>query len=99
MQNIRNEFVNHVDKFIALTGNITENTGKTILGFETKLANIQLSNVELRDPDSTYNKVSMSDLKKISGKIDWSVFARKQDVISDTIIVQNLNYYHQIKYY
>lgn len=96
MQNIRNEFVNHVDKFIALTGNITENTGKTILGFETKLANIQLSNVELRDPDATYNKVSMSDLKKISGKIDWSVFARKQDVISDTIIVQNLPYYTKL---
>ncbi|MDP2175655.1 MAG: M13 family metallopeptidase [Bacteroidota bacterium] len=96
MQNIRNEFVNHVDKFIALTGDITENTGKTILGFETKLANIQLSNVELRDPDATYNKVSMSDLKKISGKIDWSVFAKKQDVISDTIIVQNLPYYTKL---
>lgn len=96
MQNIRNEFVNHVDKFIALTGNMTENTGKTILGFETKLANIQLSNVELRDPDATYNKVSMSDLKKISGKFDWSVFARKQDVISDTIIVQNLPYYTKL---
>jgi putative endopeptidase len=96
MLNIRQEFVKHIDKFVALTGNIFINPGPTILDFEKKLAAIQLSNVELRDPLKTYNKIALKDLKKHSGKLDWSVFTKKQDVVTDTIIVQNLNYYQNL---
>ncbi len=93
MKNIRAEFVKHIDKFVALTGNITEKPGVKILAFEELLALVQLSNVELRDPQKTYNKMALSDLKQYSGNLDWAIFAQQQGIVTDTIIVQNINYY------
>jgi putative endopeptidase len=94
MKMIRTEFVSHIDKTMAFTGKeFKGKAGETILKFETALAAIQLSNVELRDPIKTYNKISSSDLKSLSKNIDWNVFAAKQGVVSDTIIVQNKKYF------
>lgn len=53
----------HVDKMFKLAGFTEANPGKTVLDFETKLAAIQLSNVELRDPVKTYNRSAYADLK------------------------------------
>lgn len=93
MKMIRSEFVKHVDNMMALSGKSAPNAGNSILTFETSLANIQLSNVELRDPIKTYNKISLADLKKLSKNVDWELFSRQQKVISDTIIVQNKKYF------
>lgn len=93
MKMIRDEFVKHVDKMMALSANASPNAGKTILDFETLLASNQMSNVELRDPVKTYNKIAMSELKTLSKNIDWTSFAAKQGIITDTIIVHNKKYF------
>jgi len=94
MKLIRSEFVAHIDKTIAFTGReFKGKAGETLLKFETGLAAIQQSNVELRDPIKTYNKISSAELKSLSKNIDWNVFAAKQGVVSDTIIVQNKKYF------
>lgn len=98
MKMIRSEFVKHVDNMAHLTG-WTPGTegmkldGKALLAFETELAKIQLSNVELRDPIKTYNKVSMAELKALAKNTDWSVFAGVQGLTSDTVVVQNKQYF------
>ena len=74
MKSIRNEFVKHVDNLMKLSGKSQTNIGKSLLDFETKLAAIQFSNVELRDPLKTYNKVALKDLQKQSKNIDWVNF-------------------------
>lgn len=96
MKSIRNEFVKHVDNLMKLSGKSQTNIGKSLLDFETKLAAIQLSNVELRDPLKTYNKVALKDLQKQSKNIDWVNFAAQQQVITDTVVVQNLQYYQKL---
>jgi predicted metalloendopeptidase len=93
MKMIRAEFVKHVDNTFNLTGKATPKAGETILNFETSLAKIQLSNVELRDPIKTYNKISTADLKTMSKNADWALFSSKQNIVSDTIIVQNKKYF------
>ena len=90
--NVRNEFVKHVDKMFGLANFKDVNPGKTVLDFETKLAKLQLSNVELRDPVKTYNKTSYKDFKALSPDFDLDAFAAKQDVKADTIILQNIAY-------
>jgi len=60
---VRTEFVQHVDKIFNMAGMSDANPGKTILDFETKLAKIQLTNVELRDPQKTYNKAAYGEIK------------------------------------
>ncbi len=93
MTMIRDEFVKHVDKMMALTGMKVMNAGKTLLSFETQLASYQLSNVEMRDPIKTYNKIAMSELKSLAKNIDFTSFAAKQGIVTDTIIVHNKKYY------
>jgi putative endopeptidase len=91
-QNVRNEFVAHVNKMFSLASFPETNPGKTILDLETKLAAIQLSNVDLRDPIKNYNRTAYSELKKLAPDFDWETFAQRQDIKADTIILQNKEY-------
>lgn len=86
---VRKEFVGHVDKMFSLAGFGEANPGKTVLDFETKLAKIQLTNVELRDNVKTYNKMAFAEFQKLTPAFDLKSFADKQDIKADTIIVQN----------
>lgn len=89
---VRDEFVKHIDKQFATAGFTDANPGKTILEFETKVAKLQLSNVELRDPVATYNKAHYSELKKLAPEYDWDVFTSAQGIKADTLILQNKPY-------
>lgn len=96
MKMIRNEFVNHVNKMFMLTALPNPEAGKTILEFESELAKIQLSNVELRDPIATYNKMASTELTSLAPNIDLLGFSSSQGIVSDTIIVQNKAYYSNL---
>lgn len=92
MQNIRKEFAAHVDKMFQLAGFPEKNPGQTVLAFETGLAKMQLTNIERRDPIKTYNKVAFSELNKLSPKYNIALFAQKQQMVADSIIVEDLKY-------
>lgn len=89
---VRGEFVTHVDKMFSMAGFPDANPGQTVLDFETKLAKLQLTNVELRDPVKTYNKMAFADFEKLIPDFDQKAFADKQDIKTDTLIVQNKPY-------
>ncbi|MBC9931113.1 M13 family metallopeptidase [Chitinophaga qingshengii] len=89
---VREEFVQHVDKMFSLAGFPEQKPGVTILGIETQLAKIQLSNVELRDPVKTYNRAAFTELKTLAPAFDWDAFTQKQDIKTDTVILQNKGY-------
>ncbi len=90
--NVRNEFVKHIDKMFTLAGFKETTPGKTILDFETKLAKLQLTNVQLRDPQATYNRAAFVELKKLAPDFDWDAFSQTQDIKADTLIIQNKKY-------
>ena len=96
MKMIRSEFTSHVDRMLSYGAWASPEgaklNGKTLLAFETSLAKIQLSNVEMRDPVKTYNKISMTEFKQLV-KNDWPAFFTRQGVNTDTIIVQNKAYF------
>jgi putative endopeptidase len=89
---VRNEFVKYVDKMCLLAAFPDVAPGKTLLDFETRLAKIQLSNVELRDPVKTYNKAAFKELNTLMPDFDWGTYAAKQDVKTDTVVIQNRAY-------
>ena len=89
---VRQEFVKHVNSMFGIAKFPDSNPGKTILDFETKLAKLQLTNVELRDPVRNYNKTSFKEFVKLVPDFDLQIFADKQDIKADTIIVQNVAY-------
>ncbi|GGH41854.1 peptidase M13 [Dyadobacter endophyticus] len=89
---VRGEFVKHIDKMFLMASFPDATPGQTILDFETKVAKLQLTNVELRDPVKTYNKMAFADFEKLIPDFDQKAFADKQNVKTDTVIVQNKPY-------
>jgi len=89
---VRSEFVKHVDAMFGYAQFKDANPGKTVLDFETKLAKLQLTNVELRDNVKTYNKKSFKEFVNLVPDFDLEKFSGKQDIKTDTIIVQNIPY-------
>lgn len=89
---VRQEFVAHVDTMFKMAGFPDKDPGKTLLDFETKLAKLQLTNVERRNPVKTYNKAAFSELKTLAPQFDWDAYAHEQDVKSDTVIIENKPY-------
>jgi predicted metalloendopeptidase len=89
---VRDEFVGHIDKQFAQAGFKDPNPGKTVLDFETNVAKLQLTNVELRDPVATYNKAHYGELKKLAPDYDWDAFTGAQGIKTDTLILQNKPY-------
>jgi predicted metalloendopeptidase len=92
MVNIRNEFVNHVNKMFELAGIKADKPGEALLKFETGLAKLQLTNIERRDPVKTYNKMAFSQLADLSPKFNFKKFAAAQGIQSDTIILESPKY-------
>jgi putative endopeptidase len=63
----------HVEKTLALAGdkNAAANA-KAIVDFETEIARVQWTKVELRDPIKAYNKVNLADMSKVAPNYDWN---------------------------
>lgn len=95
-KNVRSEFVAHVNKQFSQAGFTDTDPGKTILDFETKVAKVQLSNVQLRDPVKTYNKAHFGELKMLAPDVDWDAFANVQGIKTDTLIIQDKAYLKNI---
>lgn len=91
-KNVRKEFEGHVNKMFSLAGFKEQNPGKTILDFETAVAKLQLTNVELRDPVKTYNKIGFAQLLELAPEFDWKEFTAQQGLYTDTVVLQDKPY-------
>jgi predicted metalloendopeptidase len=66
------KYQQYVGNVLAMAGdqNAAANA-KAIVDFETELAKIQWTKVELRDPIKAYNKVKLADMDKLAPGIGW----------------------------
>jgi len=66
------KYERHVEKMLALAGdkNAAANA-KAIVDFETEIAKVQWTKVELRDPVKAYNKVNLAEMDKVAPGFDW----------------------------
>ena len=85
---IRNAYVEHVEKMFRIFGyDDAAVRAQTVLRMETLLAGAARTNVELRDPQANYNKMSIADLKTLVPQIDWDVFLGAMDIHTDSLSV------------
>jgi putative endopeptidase len=91
---IRQAFVRYVaDLLAAAEFTDTEEIAQRILDLETKLAEVQWSRVENRDPLKTYNKMTHGELKELLANFDWARFAQLADVgDQEAVIVRQPSY-------
>jgi predicted metalloendopeptidase len=69
------KYQEHVQKMLAMAGdqNAAANA-KAIVDFETEIAKVQWTKVELRDPIKAYNKVNLADLNTVAPGFDWKTW-------------------------
>ncbi|HEY6273409.1 MAG TPA: M13 family metallopeptidase [Terriglobales bacterium] len=76
-QQTREQYTEHVSKMFALLGDDSskaEAEAKTVMEIETALANVSLTRVERRDPDKTYHKMDLAQLKALTPDFSWEDF-------------------------
>ncbi|MEG1905625.1 MAG: M13 family metallopeptidase [Bacteroidales bacterium] len=77
MQQIRAAYLQYIEKLFTLAGKSPEEAKKAandILALETALAQDSYSQVDLRDPNRNYNKMSIAQLKSDFSGIDWDQY-------------------------
>jgi putative endopeptidase len=74
---IRQRYLQHVQKIFELLGDKPENAGKNaaaVMRMETAMAKASLTRVERRDPYKLKNKMKMAELEKLAPNFDWQAY-------------------------
>jgi putative endopeptidase len=73
-QNIRKEYVAHVERMFKLMGDdeaTAKKNAQTVMSMETRLAKASMTRVELRDPYASYNKKTLAEASAAASNINW----------------------------
>jgi len=98
-QQVRDAFLAYATKLFTLTGVDSVAARKkaaSILAFETALAKAHRPAADLRDPIKNYNKLSVSELNKRAGNIDWKAFLSGMTLSTDTVLMGQPEYYETL---
>ena len=79
-KSIRAELQNYMTELFRLVGydeELAVAKAKMQMEFEIILANSSFSNLELRDPELNYNKMSLDDLTALSSGFDWKLYMKQ----------------------
>ncbi|GAB3252811.1 M13 family metallopeptidase [Chitinimonas naiadis] len=77
MVKARAAYVDYLVTLYKLAGNdaaAAKKKAAAVMALETKLAKVQWSAVQNRDPEKTYNKLDIAGLNKTADKFDWQAF-------------------------
>ena len=85
---IRDAYVAYVEKQFGIFGfeNAAEKA-QTVLRLETRLAKAAYSNVELRDPQRNYNKMSVDELQQLVPQVNWKTYFAALGIELDSLSI------------
>src|SRR5688572_3794791 len=97
---IQEAYKNYIVKLFTLTGEKeaqAKKNAETIFNLEKRMAEAQMSRVEMRDPHKTYNKFAVAELSKTTPNLDWKALLAKMKVTGqDTILVNNPKFFTEL---
>jgi len=74
---IQKAYVQHIENMFKLLGDkpdVAKTNAKIVFDFETKLANASMNQIQLRDPESQYNKKSLVELQQLTPDFKWDTY-------------------------
>ncbi|TKB99854.1 M13 family metallopeptidase [Pedobacter cryotolerans] len=81
-------------KLIGNTDAVAQQKAKTIFAIEKQLAEAQMTRLEMRDPYKTYNKLTVSELNKLTPNINWNNTLTQLKVTGqDTVLVNSTSFF------
>ncbi len=96
---IRKAYEEHVIKMFQLTG-LTEVQGRQafadVMRMETAFAKASMTRVERRDPEKTYNKMTIADLEKLCPRMNWAELFTKTKTTNAYYIVRQPNFLKEV---
>jgi len=99
-QKIQDAYKKYITTLFSLLGNteaVSQQNAVTIFELEKKLANAQMSRVEMRDPYKTYNKFHIDDLSKTTPGLDWRIVLADLKVKGeDSVLVNNPGFFKEV---
>ncbi len=91
--NIKKEYTSYIEdlfKMVNTSAEKSKQNAEAIVALETKIAQAQMSRVEMRDPQKLYNKFFVDDFSKTTTTINWRTLMQQMHVTEqDSIIVSN----------
>ncbi len=96
---IREAYQNYIAKLFVLSGSdsaTADRKASTILALETNLAKASKNEVELRDPQANYHKLTLPALDKTTPGINWQDLTSRLTLHVDTILVGQPEFYHAL---
>ena len=94
-KNVRSQYVDHVAKMLTLAGEDPAKAAadaKSILDLETKLAQAEMSRVEMRQPENRYHMMPVSQLASMAPLVDWNAWLNSLGVSQSNVNVTEPKY-------
>jgi putative endopeptidase len=93
-------YLNKVFTLAGIDATTADEYATKVVDFETKLAEISWSNVELRDTERSYNPKSLNELNALCGNINWTLFFEELEKEGakevDRVIVGQPSYFEKL---
>jgi putative endopeptidase len=92
-------YKDYVQKILMLTGDDAATAVKneeTIYELEKQMAASHRTNVDLRDPQTNYNKIAVADLDKQMPLIDWNALLNNLRIHTDSVNLSQPAYYAKV---
>ena len=97
---IRNGYKVYLQKMFALVGEDAATAAASaaaVLKIETTLAGAQMSRIQMRDPNATYNKFAVKDLSATTSHMDWAAILTDSKILgADSILVSNPSFLKKV---
>jgi predicted metalloendopeptidase len=96
LREVRAQYVRHIEQMLTLAGQSdAKGKARRIMALETRLAHIQWTQVQNRDPQKTYNKVDLAGLDKLTPGYSWQAYLQESRIAgkADYVIVGQPSYF------
>jgi putative endopeptidase len=94
-KNTRSQYIDHVTAMLTLAGEDAaqaRSDAERILQLETKLAQAEMSRVEMRIPENRYHMMPVSQLASMAPAVDWNAYLNSLGVNQTTVNVTEPKY-------
>ncbi|MEA3134213.1 MAG: putative endopeptidase [Gammaproteobacteria bacterium] len=96
LKEARGKYLAHIEKMLGMAGEPhARQSAADILKLETAMAELQWTRVANRDPEKTYNKISIADLHTLMPEYDWQGYLERSGVLgkTDYVIIRQPSYF------
>ncbi|HEY4956065.1 MAG TPA: M13 family metallopeptidase [Gemmatimonadaceae bacterium] len=87
---LRQKYVAHITRSLTLAGeqaSVAAADARKVMALETELAKASMTRLQRRDPNASYHKTSVADLKTLAPAIDWPVYFRAVGLTSPVAFI------------